>query len=213
LSHHENSVPSRRELVAPDRRQAAESSITVGKEATAKGTVLFDGLAVSDDAAKIRNMAIGDAGDGKFTLRDGALYETESLLIGNQAGSRGELIVEGTGTDFSINGGNSSIVVGTAGTAIVTVTGGASFQDLGTSGQDMSIGSNAQNAAAEVAFRDGATGMLSEVSIGEFHSSLVVRSIVRREQPSTSATYSMPPRPSRHASNAAYRRRSFSDNV
>ena len=73
MSHHENSVPSRRELVAPDRRQAAESSITVGKEATAKGTVLFDGLAVSDNVAKIRNMAIGDAGDGKFTLRDGAL--------------------------------------------------------------------------------------------------------------------------------------------
>jgi len=50
-------------------------------------------------------------------------------------------------------------------------------------------------------------------SSGSWSSSIAPRSIVRVEHPSTAATSAVPPRPSCRASNAAYRRRSFSDNV
>ncbi len=50
-------------------------------------------------------------------------------------------------------------------------------------------------------------------SCGSLSKSASPRSIVRCEHPNTLATYSIPPCPSRRASTATYRRRSFSDNV
>ena len=92
----------------------SSSSGTIGNQAGSNGNVVVEGegSAWSNHSG---NLAVGNAGMGTMSVRDGAAVSSNFGLVGEQAGSHGEVVVEGSGSTWEMRGG---LAVGNFGTSV-----------------------------------------------------------------------------------------------
>lgn len=148
---------------------------SIGSQATGVGTVLITGTGSqwNNTAAGGSTLGIGSSGDGTLTISNGGSFTNDGTDIARNAGSFGDVIVDGVGSTYT---DTDDILVGEGGTGTMTVRNGASASaDLisvgflsGSSGT-LSIESGGQlttSASGIVGDRAGSTGSATMTGTG-----------------------------------------------
>jgi T5SS/PEP-CTERM-associated repeat protein len=107
---------------------AAGSTMTVN--VTGAGTVLDNTLAGTTGLLRV-----GGSGAGTLNVTDGAVVNSRNQYVGVQAGSTGDMVIEGTGSTV-----NSSFMfrVGNSGTGTLSVSNGGTL-NAGTVNRDFAL--------------------------------------------------------------------------
>ncbi len=111
-----------------------DASLIVGEEAGAIGKVLVDGLG----SHLIGSAVFGKEGTGVLNVADGGLVSTRTLVFGDKAGSLATATIDGQdstidmqGADLGFNGYPYALMIGSQGTATVTVQNGGKIINAG----------------------------------------------------------------------------------
>lgn len=147
--------------VSGGARAISTNSIVLGNAATGSATVTVTGSGSSLTTSSAGNNAlrVGNAGAGALNVTSGARLETNQTLVGNAAGSSGEILVSGAGTQWE---GYGDLTVGVDGTGTVRVENGADA----ISGS-ISIGTNSASSGNSVILSDASRWTVyNNVSIG-----------------------------------------------
>ena len=110
---------------------------------------------------------VGDTGYGSLTINNGGDFEASQVLVGNQAGSTGEVTVTGTGSILTAaRSANTGIVIigNNGGTGTINVLADADLRTTSTGGNDIWIGSGVDPSDAN----NVSTGTLNVDGIGSF---------------------------------------------
>lgn len=101
------------------------TSVQLGGVANGSGTVTIDDASWTSTGL----LSIGYAGNGRFTVQNGATANSANTIIGHLAGGEGTATVTGTGSSWT-NGGN--LYIGNEGTGTLNVEAGATTSSTGT---------------------------------------------------------------------------------
>ncbi|MBS0640561.1 MAG: Hint domain-containing protein, partial [Proteobacteria bacterium] len=131
------------------------TAITLGEQVTGSGTLTLEGAALVFGGV----LTVGGAGYGQMLLQQGALMTPDTIVIGEDTGSVGELHVDGALTSVT----SHVLTVGSSGRGTLTVTNGA---ELVTNG-DASVGELVSGVVSTATVDTGGTwSLLGGLTIG-----------------------------------------------
>jgi fibronectin-binding autotransporter adhesin len=102
----------------------SDENFYVGRSTGGTGSVLVTGSGSRWGCNNARTY-IGDSGNGTVTVENGADVANNEFTLGNNAGSKGELTLTGSGSTW---GGGGTSYIGESGRGILTVEDGASLR-------------------------------------------------------------------------------------
>ncbi len=115
-------------------------NLTIGEGAGSLGEVFVDG---ANSFLTAFYGVVGESGNGNLTVSNGALFDTtgnvgaSGLVIGDQAGSFGNVVVQNSGSRLLVNG--SAVVVGNLGSGYFSVSDGAYANLTGSNAANISL--------------------------------------------------------------------------
>ncbi len=109
--------------IEANREEPIGTWLSVGSNATGTGGLLIEGAGTTLDA-KGSGAVIGYGGQGELTVRNGASASLSTIILGNEQGASGSVLVTGAGTRLT-TGDDAGVYIGNRGNGDLKVLDGA----------------------------------------------------------------------------------------